>query len=147
MPILQTQYLAPRPSSQELSEIVRDEVNVKELKFGPLSSDNGYVVSAEEAKTRVALDTKLTDELKAEGAAREVIRYGQTLRRKAEYELNDRITVVLKTDDEELSKMLESQRDVIVEALQADEIVESEEEDAGEDVKVNGVDVHVGVKR
>ncbi len=132
---------------EELAAIVVDEVNVKGLKFKDLPEGKGYVVSDEKAKTHVALKTTLTDELKAEGAAREVIRYGQTLRRKAEFELDDRITVVLKTDDEELKAMLESQRDVITEALQADEIVEEGDEDAEDDVKIGEADMHIGVKK
>ncbi len=130
---------------EEMKETICDEVNVDEVKENVVSSDE--LKEKSNMKTSVHLDTTLTPDLKARGVAREVIRYGQTLRRKAKYELDDRITVVLKTDDEELKKMLESQREAILEALQADDIVEEGEEDAGDDVKIGEADIHIGVFR
>jgi len=48
----------------------------------------------------VALDTELTPELVAEGLAREVVRRVQTLRKDADYQLDDRIVTSYETDGE-----------------------------------------------
>src|SRR5690606_6021841 len=52
----------------------------------------GWTV-ASEGKLSVALDLTLTDELKAEGVAREFINRIQNLRKEQNFELTDRITI------------------------------------------------------
>ncbi|WP_027383449.1 isoleucine--tRNA ligase [Epilithonimonas caeni] len=54
----------------------------------------GWTV-ASEGKTTVALDLVLTDELKAEGVAREFINRVQNLRKEKDFELTDRISIQL----------------------------------------------------
>jgi isoleucyl-tRNA synthetase len=48
----------------------------------------------------VALDTELTPELLSEGLAREVVRRVQTLRKEADFDLDDRIVTTCEADDE-----------------------------------------------
>ena len=50
---------------------------------------------ASEGKTTVALDLTLTEELKAEGIARELINRIQNLRKDKNFELTDRISIRL----------------------------------------------------
>ena len=71
-------------------EILKDELNVKAVTVGP----------------ELALDTKLTPELKREGLMREVIRNIQTARKTAGLNIDDRIELVLVTQDKELSEAL-----------------------------------------
>jgi len=54
----------------------------------------GWTV-ASEGKTTVALDLKLTDELKSEGIAREFINRVQNLRKEKDFDLTDRISIQL----------------------------------------------------
>ena len=54
----------------------------------------GWTV-ASEGKTTVALDLKLTDELRAEGVAREFINRVQNLRKEKDFDLTDRISIQL----------------------------------------------------
>jgi len=153
-PLLSSASISPitseslKPLEDGFREIVEDELNVKRHEFvdQPLVGGD-YVMTVGSPMSTIVATRNISDELKAEGAAREVIRYGQTLRRKAEFELDDRITVVLKTDDEALKNILESQREMIAEALQADDVVEEGDEDAGDDLNINGADVHIGVKK
>ncbi len=58
----------------------------------------GYGVAGEGGLV-VALDTALTPELEQEGLAREVVRRVQELRKQADYDLTDRITVEYRADD------------------------------------------------
>jgi isoleucyl-tRNA synthetase len=65
-----TRELAP-----ELAAIVRDELNVKELRLGE----------------ELALDTTITDDLRLEGLAREAVRLVQDLRKRSGLRVEDRI--------------------------------------------------------
>jgi len=58
------------------------------------SSPEGYAV-AEDGGVLVALDTTLTDELRLEGAARDLVRVIQDARKEAGFEIADRITLTL----------------------------------------------------
>ena len=44
-------------------------------------------------KRKVSLDTEITEELKLEGQAREIIRYIQQMRKEADYDIDNRIKI------------------------------------------------------
>jgi isoleucyl-tRNA synthetase len=62
--------------------IIKDEVNVKEIIIDP-SMDNDQII----------LDTNITDELRAEGDMRDMVRAVQEMRKEANLEPKDRVTV------------------------------------------------------
>ncbi|MEX1112108.1 MAG: isoleucine--tRNA ligase [Candidatus Andersenbacteria bacterium] len=131
--------------ADEFNTIIREEVNVKEHGFvEDLPEGDGY---ARSESGRVVLNVEITEELKAEGIARDIIRHGQMLRRKAGYALDDRITVVLKTDNVELQYVITSQESVITQALQADTVISEGDTDEMEEVKIMGAILHIGVKK
>jgi len=61
---------------------------------------------AEEKGLIVAIDTTITAELQTEGWARDLVRQIQTLRKEADYELDQRITVGLFSSDQTLRDVL-----------------------------------------
>lgn len=77
--------------------ILLDELNVKAVEQG----------------SEVAIDEQLTPALKREGLAREVIRFIQNARKKAGLNVDDRITLVLAADDDELAKAIDEFADTI----------------------------------
>ena len=136
-----------QPLGGDEVEIVKDEVNVKDVEQVHKVSDGmeGYVLH-EGGMAVVGLDTEITPELKREGVAREIIRHGQALRREANYKLNERIALIWRTDGVKLQATFEGQRGVIIGALKADKVVEqSENEDAGSDIILDGQPAHLGV--
>ena len=135
--------------TDELMEMTADELNVKKITVGELpEGSDSIAVSKEEEKVRVALTTALTPELKAEGIARDVIRHGQQLRRQAGYELDDRIVLMVATDNQELTDALASNDAQIKKALQADEVLAAlESPDAEDKIKVDGEPSQIGVKK
>jgi len=75
----------------DLGELIKEEVNVKEVSFaGGITEEPGFV-REEEINWEAGLDTKITDELRLEGEARELIRRIQELRKKAGYQVDNRI--------------------------------------------------------
>lgn len=79
------------------TDILTEELNVKEVKQGG----------------ELALDLELTPELKREGLMREVIRHVQQQRKNAGLNVDDRITLSLNTDDEQLKMALDEHKNTI----------------------------------
>ncbi|MBV7441778.1 isoleucine--tRNA ligase [Weeksellaceae bacterium TAE3-ERU29] len=80
----------------------------------------GWVVAVDGNLT-VALDTTLTDELKAEGLARELVNRIQNLRKDSGLEVTDRIIIELQ-ETPEIKKAVEENRDYIANETLADNI-------------------------
>ncbi len=104
-PLKQVLLTAENKSLEALEEtyqeIIREELNVKEIMFG-LGNAKG-----------VTLDKKLTPALKREGMMREVVRNIQNARKQAGLDVDDRITLSLSTTDEELHKAIVEHSDTI----------------------------------
>jgi isoleucyl-tRNA synthetase len=88
---------------QEIKEYVRQgttelQVNGNTVKLGPedleISSEGieGWLVDQEDSVT-VALDVTVTDELRSEGFAREIVNRVQNMRKAANFEVTDRISI------------------------------------------------------
>ncbi|MBU3924309.1 isoleucine--tRNA ligase [Patescibacteria group bacterium] len=67
--------------SDELLELIKDELNIKEVLFvGELKEENGWVLETD-GKITIVLDIEITDELKEEGIVRDIARHIQTMRK------------------------------------------------------------------
>ncbi len=82
-----------RDALQKFAADIMDEVNIKELEFvkDTLSADMPYHAVANDGKHWVAVDTRLSSQLKAEGVSREIVRHIQTMRRAAGFDVADHI--------------------------------------------------------
>ncbi len=77
----------------ELLELIKDELNVKEVEFiDEIVEKNGWLYE-EDDKVKVGLNIKTTDKLKVEGLAREIVRHIQAMRKEAKYNRDDLISV------------------------------------------------------
>lgn len=118
---------------------------------------DGYAV-AEDMGYLAAVDTRLTDELRAEGLAREVVRRVQDARRKAGFEIEDRIHLVYTASDG-LAAAIETYKDSIAEEVLALSVKSAEpsngffradfapHDDPKQDTSVRGERLSIGVKR
>lgn len=114
-------------------EIVREDVEI-------VSEDiPGWTVANDGALT-VALDLEITEELKNEGMAREIVKRIQAYRKISGFEITDHIHVVLSHDDN-LQKAVEAYHDYICSQVLADKLEfgapESGEELDFEDFKIS----------
>jgi isoleucyl-tRNA synthetase len=107
----------------------------------------GYAV-AQESGIQVALDTTLTEALRYEGLARDLVRAVQEVRKAAGLTLSDRITLYL-SGDEALGSLLAIWGDYLRgETLAANLVVGTLAEDGyTETVGLDGMQVTVGVMR
>ncbi len=77
-----------------LSEHIKDELNVKDVEFvDSLGDEESGLAIAGDERYRVGVLTELSDDLVAEGFAREIVRRLQMMRRSAELEIADHIVV------------------------------------------------------
>lgn len=114
-------------------EIVREDVEI-------VSEDiPGWTVANDGALT-VALDLEITEELKNEGMAREIVKRIQAYRKSSGFEITDHIHVVLSHDDN-LQKAVKAYHDYICSQVLADKLEfgapESGEELDFEDFKIS----------
>ena len=81
--------------SDDLEEIIKDELNVKKVTFNPKLAKVEINVENYDPKEMIVVDlnTKLTPELKEEGVARELIRDIQKLRKETGLTLKDKIEI------------------------------------------------------
>ena len=76
----------------ELIEIIKEELNVKDV-----------VVNTKQVE-QIVLDLEITEDLKLEGQAREIVRYIQEMRKEAGYEIDNRIKVFYVSQSEVFEK-------------------------------------------
>lgn len=82
------------------------------------SAAEGWAGAADRG-TQVAIDTRITPELKAEGRARDVVRFVQNARKDAGLDVADRIELFLGTDDAELRAAVDAHWPTIAAEVQA----------------------------
>jgi isoleucyl-tRNA synthetase len=79
--------LPPWDASREMLDLIKDEVNVKQIVFD------------EKIKEGVLLDSTITEELKLEGAYRDLVRAIQDLRKSEKLVPSDRVRLEVDTDE------------------------------------------------
>ncbi|NOY55042.1 MAG: isoleucine--tRNA ligase [Actinobacteria bacterium] len=106
----------------------------------------GMVVAAE-GPLSVVLDVNLSDELRAEGLARELINRIQQLRRDGGLAVSDRITALWSTDDASLTEALERHRELIMTEVLARSFEHVGTVEDGQTLNIDGATVHVHIER
>jgi len=94
-------------------------------------------VSETEHEITVVLDTNLTPELIEEGFVREIISKIQTMRKEADFEVQDHIRIYY-CGNEKIGSIIEKNCGVISDEVLAEEIAEGSPEDYGKDWNING---------
>jgi len=103
----------------------------------------GWLVSNEGSLT-VALEVELTDSLRNEGMARELINRIQNLRKETGLEITDRIDVTI-SPDESVQKALDGYRGYIMTQVLADNIVVSGND--GTETDIDGLKLNIKVEK
>ena len=121
----------------ELENIIIEEVNVKKVEFSQEKSDK-----------KIMLDLEITPELKIEGAARDLIRNIQSLRKKSNFQVEDRIYVYYQTDSQFVLEMFKKMSSTIGKEVLASKIENTSADVEGEEeFSINDNKVWIGISR
>ena len=123
--------LPGEPLPEDIATIVRDELNVKSITFGA---------------PEVKLDTVITEELKLEGLAREVVRVIQDRRKKLGLNVEDRIHTCYVADGM-LVRALERHADYIKTETLSVTLEPGKDECDGEQLLLEGEQLWIGLRR
>ena len=105
----------------------------------------GYV-SQNDNNITVVLDTNLTEELIEEGFVREIISKVQTMRKEADFEVMDMITIYVDKNDK-IVDIIKKNKDMIMSEVMAKDVVCGEADGYVKEWNINGESVTLGVKK
>jgi isoleucyl-tRNA synthetase len=136
---------APPEVAQQLGEGVSVqlgdyEVSPEDVTIQTVTAEGWAVGSA--GPSQIALDIRLTDDLRKEGLARDVVRHIQQLRKDSGLEISDRIEVAYSTDNQALQEAIETWREFIMGEVQAREL-ETGETDGAPEVELSGASLRI----
>ncbi len=137
--------LEGREFALDLSDGTELSLLPEEVSIETVASEGYYLQS--EGGRAIALDTVITEELKLEGFARELVNKIQTTRKEAGFEVSDRIDTIVSGGPDSM-KALEVHRDYLMKETLSVSLAQGKPE--GEYVRewdVNGEKVTVGVNR
>jgi len=118
-------------------KVTKDMIDVR------ISSKEGFNAAMENNKF-IILNTTLTDELIAEGIARELVSKVQQLRKEKDFNIIDRIDILYSKNDE-LNKVMNSFESFIKNETLCDNFVEKE--DLNDEYNLNGIEVKLDVEK
>jgi isoleucyl-tRNA synthetase len=87
-----------------------------------LTEDLPGFLTATDNELTVALDITLTDELKQEGLARDFVNRIQNYRKENNFEVTDKIKIILQNDNAEVTEAIEKMKNYICQEVQAVEL-------------------------
>jgi isoleucyl-tRNA synthetase len=140
-PLELADLVVPNELDTELLDLIKEELNVKTVKY---TKDKKIVIP------QVSINLTISKELKEEGIAREAVRKIQDMRKKADFDVADRITLFFKTDSKDLESIInKTWSDYLKkETLSTDVHVEKTPDvEYNEDVLIEGQNIWIGLKR
>jgi isoleucyl-tRNA synthetase len=132
----QKQYEAEIDGEQVLMTLEDFEISSDDIPGWLVASENG---------TTVALDITITDELKAEGDAREFINKVQNLRKDNDFEVTDRILVRIQEDELFKPALIQFKSYICAEILANDIVEVSELPENAEAIEINETKLYVQI--
>lgn len=138
---LQSLKVANLVLPEDLTAIIAEELNVKEIlsvkDLSDESADANWVVKAE-GVLNVALDTKISEELKNEGLVREIVRAVNQMRKNAGLTINDKVLITFETTNEKVLGVIEMNKDNLARQVLAKDIMLGVVGEGGKEVEVEG---------
>ena len=130
---------------EEFISVICEELNVKEVVVDDFDFDDGAKNMGDINGVQIMLDTEITEELKCEGQAREIIRHIQQLRKKIGYNIDDRIFVGF----DGFSDVFNAHHDIISHEVLANELVNEllEKNDIEETCSIDGEKIIISLKK
>lgn len=132
--------------SSEFTDIIADELNVKEVKWENSTDLNINVAEQLNVSELIKVDTTVTPELKSEGIARDLVRLVQSARKKAGFNVEDRINLSLSSDSADITEAInEFKQRIYAETLTIGELPRGDRGSYSEDAQLEGHSVKVAL--
>jgi isoleucyl-tRNA synthetase len=128
-----------------LMEIVKGELNVKDVVFSEKKVVGEGIESQEAKYVFVSLDTNMTEELKEEGLLNEVVRGLQVARKESGCQMGEMISVSYKSDSDSLMELLKRNEAKLKKMVYAKSFKRSEDIVEVISIKVDGNVLEVGL--
>jgi len=137
---------------QAYLDIIKEELNVKEVQVVPELSYGGDWRSIEDSTEKVSLNIEITAELKKEGLMREIIRTINNLRKNAGLTIKDNVKIYFQTKSKELKDVLTTKelKDEILKKTISQDIIEEKKEindKFSTELKIEGDKVWFGLEK
>ena len=149
----EVQNIIKAAKSGDFEVLESGEVKVAEFTLLPeelelaYKGKEGYDIESQDGLV-VSIDPTLTDELIHEGYIREIIRYVQDMRKEADFEVSDRIHLLVQTKDE-LETAVTKWADTLKAETLADELQQKGDLDGDleKDFEIDGIGVKIVIQR
>ncbi len=100
-------------SEPEMLDIIKGELNVKEVLFSKEESNEENLISSRIGDVFVSIDTVVTDQLKEEGLLNEILRGLQVARKEFDCEVGEFISLKYQSDEKEILSVIEKYKEDI----------------------------------
>jgi len=124
-------------------ESITLERNDLEISFEDIP---GWTVAAD-GEVTVALDLTITESLREEGLARDVVNRIQNIRKESGLDVQDKITIEIETHHDLVSSALKSFDQYICEETQANEILVTDKLNDGEIYQIDDFELKIRIKK
>ncbi|MBU1149117.1 class I tRNA ligase family protein, partial [Patescibacteria group bacterium] len=132
-----------RALSDELMELARAELNVKEVNFvKELAQGSNWA-----GKETIALNLEISDSLAQEGSIREITRFINQLRKKAKLTVKDKIKVVYQTDISEIDDLIVKSDQEIRKSTICSSIEKGEVSEQAQSVKLRQGELKISITK
>ncbi len=125
---------------KDYEQLISEELNVKEV----VSSGNKKWDSREDGEIKVSMDVNITEDLKEEGLARELIRAINQMRKEQKLTINDSGTVVWDSKDKIVESVFDKHREEIAKSTRSEDIKKGK---GGVEVELPGAKVALKVQK
>lgn len=135
---------------ERFRDLILDELNIKALELR--DSNDGLAESEdfkgmETAWGSLYLETRLTEELRREGIARDVVRQVQQLRKEMDLNIEDRIHLRYATEDKQTAKAVEGWSDYIAGESLSVSVKADLAEGESKEVKIAGAKLRLQIQK
>lgn len=130
---------------EELREVIREEINVKEIFYSSELKSGEGINSEGEGETSVSIDCNLTSELKNEALVNEFLRKYRDLRKKKGLKVGDLITLYLIIEDKKTKDVLQEYVNSNFSDFNAKKIILDDKSVSDSEIEVMGIKIGVGI--
>ena len=134
-------------SDLEMLDIIKGELNVKEVVFSKDEVQGENIVSSKTGEVFVSINTLITQQLKEEGLLNEILRSLQVARKESGCKVGEYISLQYQSDKEEIPSIIEKFKEEIKKAIYIKELEDVKNIDEGFEVKIGEEKLTVKILR